>query len=442
MFDTIVSLATPYMKGALAVIRISGDEALSITRLIFDKGDKIQESHRVYYGHIIDKEEIIDEVMVTYFKGPHSFTAEDVIEISCHGSMLIANQIIELVLAKGARLAEKGEFTSRAFYHGRIDLVQAEAVNDLINANSYEAKKLSLLSLKGDTSRLLDPIKTKLADILALIEVNIDYPEYEDIEEVSYKKIEDDVVGMCDQVKKLIDDGDRNSLIMNGINVAIIGKPNVGKSSLLNALLKEDKAIVTSIPGTTRDIVEGKISLKGITLNLLDTAGIRDSEDVVEKIGIEKSKQVVQNADLVLLIVDASKPLDQEDEELRMLCRDKKYLMVHNKSDLLDEVKEDVILISAKNKQIDLLKDKIIELFGLDQLNQNQPSLCSARELGLLKASLDNLNKALDEAKDKISLDLISVSLKTAYDKIKSILGEEVNIDLSEEIFSRFCVGK
>ena len=439
MFDTIVSLITPPLKGAVAVIRISGEKTLEIVQEMFSR--KIEKSHYVYYGYILNKEEKIDEVMLSYFKGPKSFTGEDVIEISCHGSMLIVDQIISLLLSKGCRLAERGEFTSRAFYNGRIDLVQAEAVNSLINAQTKEAKQISLFSLNGQTSSLLYPVRDHLADILSLIEVNIDYPEYEDVEEMTHEKMIKELDQLILTVSNLIKDGEKSKLITEGINVSIVGRPNVGKSSLLNALVKKEKAIVTSIPGTTRDIVEGQINLNGLIINLLDTAGIREASDEVEKIGIERSKESIEKADLVILVLEADK-LEDEDKELLEYTKDKQRIIVYNKKDLVSSNKEEGIYISAKNHDIKELENEISKIFALDKLNALTPSLSSSREIGLLTKAKEGLIQAKQEALMGISLDLISVNVKMSYDAIKSILGEEVKTDLSEEIFSRFCVGK
>ncbi len=440
MFDCIVSLITPPLKGAIAVIRISGERTLDIGNSIFSR--KIEKPNYVYYGHIKDNEEIIDEVMLTYFKGPKSFTGEDVIEISCHGSMLIANEIISLIISKGARVAERGEFTSRAFYNGRIDLVQAEAVNSLINAETKEAKTLSLYSLGGETSSLLDPIKTKLADILSNIEVNIDYPEYQDIEEVTNDKIINEMDELISTLDSLISKGEKSKLIVEGINVALVGRPNVGKSSLLNELLGKDKAIVTNIPGTTRDIVEGQINLNGLIVNLLDTAGIRDSDDVVEQIGINKSKETISNADLVIVVLEKGN-ITPEDNEILEYTKDKKRLIVYNKDDLKQHTSNDnEIYISCINHDIKALIDALSKLYSLDKMNALSPSLTSSRDIGLLNKAKDNLMSAKQEALMGISLDLISTSIKSSYDALKEILGEEVKVDLTEEIFSRFCVGK
>lgn len=439
MFDTIVSLITPPLKGAVAVIRISGEKTLEIVQEIFSR--KIEKSHYVYYGYILNKEEKVDEVMLSYFKGPKSFTGEDVIEISCHGSMLIVDQIISLLLSKGCRLAERGEFTSRAFYNGRIDLVQAEAVNSLINAQTKEAKQISLYSLNGQTSSLLYPVRNHLADILSLIEVNIDYPEYEDVEEMTHEKMIKELDELILTVSNLIKEGEKSKLITEGINVSIVGRPNVGKSSLLNALVKKEKAIVTNIPGTTRDIVEGQINLNGLIINLLDTAGIREASDEVEKIGIERSKESIEKADLVILVLEANK-LDDEDKELLEYTKNKQRIIVYNKKDLFSSNDEEGIYISAKNHDIKELENEISKIFALDKLNSLTPSLSSSREIGLLSKAKEGLIQAKQEALMGISLDLISVNVKMSYDAIKSILGEEVKTDLSEEIFSRFCVGK
>ena len=441
MFDCIVSLITPPLKGAIALIRLSGDNTLEIANAIFSK--KIEESYKVYHGYIIDKEndEKIDEVLLSYFQGPKSFTGEDVIEISCHGSMIIANQIIELCIKKGARIAERGEFSSRAFYNGKIDLIQAEAINSLINAETLQAKKLQMFSLEGKTSKLIYPIKENLADILSLIEVNIDYPEYEDVEQITDEKIINDVDLIINQINRLIQDGEKSKLINEGIKVALIGRPNVGKSSLLNALLKQDKAIVTNIPGTTRDIVEGKVNLNGIILNLLDTAGIRDSFDEIEKIGIEKSKSLLIEADLIILVLEAG-VVTNEDKKLIEITKDKKRIIVYNKMETVKEKDPNKIYISALNKDIKALENEIFKIFNLKEIDELTPSLCSSREIGLLNKVKENLLEAKKEAKEGVSLDLVSIHLKNAYDALKDILGEEVSVDLEKEIFSRFCVGK
>ena len=442
--ETIVALATPPMKSALAIIRVSGDDAFEIVSKVFSKNLTKIDKRTLLFGKIIDGKEVIDEVVVAVYKGPKSFTGEDLVEIICHGSVLIANQIIELLLSKGARMATNGEYSSRAFLNQKIDLIQAEAINDVINATTKEAKALSILSLGGETSSLVAPIKTRLADILALIEVNIDYPEYEDIEEANKEKIISVVDELLPQIDKLTKEGEQGKIIKEGVKVAIVGKPNVGKSSLLNALLGESKAIVTDVAGTTRDIVEGEINLNGIVLHLLDTAGIRDVEDKVESIGINKSKESITQADLVIVVLDASSPLTKEDEEILDMSKDYKRIIVYNKSDaaINKQYKEGDITISALNNDISPLKDEIYKELGISSQSFNIPSLNNSRQLGLLKRVKASLLKAKEDASNDLSIDLVAVNLFDAYTSVLEILGEANQIDLSKEIFSRFCVGK
>ena len=343
MFETIVALATPPLKSALAVIRLSGDDCFSIVNKVFDKDLLKNKIRGIHYGHIMDDNKVIDEVVLLTYVAPNSFTGEDSIEIMCHGSMLIANQIINLFLKNGARMAVNGEFSSRAFLNNKIDLVQAEAINDLINSTTIEAKELSMLALEGKTSSIFRPLKSHLGEMLAKIEVNIDYPEYEDIEEVSREYLLENSKYLIDEINKLINQGEKNRLYHDGLNLVIVGKPNVGKSSLLNALLKEDKAIVTNIAGTTRDIVEGEINLFGIPTKIYDTAGIHESKDVIESIGINKALSTIEKADLVIYLLDES----NEDLELYNSIKDKKHIIVHNKADLVKEKNKDYVYISA-----------------------------------------------------------------------------------------------
>lgn len=437
--NTIVSLITPPLMGAIAVIRMSGDEALNIASSIFSR--PITKPNYVLYGAIKDEDEIIDEVLLTYFKGPKSFTGEDVIEISCHGSMLIANQIISLIIKKGARLAQRGEFSSRAYLNNKIDLIQAEAINSLINATTVEQKKLALYSLNGHTSSLINPLITSLADILSNIEVNIDYPEYQDIEEVTTEKIISYCQNMIDQIDELLNQSKKSQYIVNGIKVALVGLPNVGKSSLLNALLNKDKAIVTDIPGTTRDIVEGNMSLNGLPLHILDTAGIREADNKVEQIGIDKSRQSILESDLVIFVKDATLKDDEKENELYQLIKDRRHIIIYNKGDLIENKDDDKLYISALSKDIEALKNAILKEFNLT-ISDLTPTLCNAREIGLLSKAREGLIKAKEDALLHLPLDLVSVSIKQSYDALKDIVGQNINVDLSEEIFSRFCVGK
>lgn len=440
--DTIVALATPPMKSALAIIRVSGDDCFDIVSRCFSKDIRNTTVKTIYVGNIVDNERVIDEVVLLAYKGPKSFTGENLVEIITHGSMLIANEVIKLLLSKGARMATNGEYSSRAFLNNKIDLIQAEAINDVINATSKEAKDLSMLSLKGNTSSLIVPVKTRLADLISLIEVNIDYPEYEDIEVANKDTIIKYVDELVPQIKELTDNGEQGLLIKEGIKVALVGKPNVGKSSLLNALLGENKAIVTDIAGTTRDIVEGEINLNGIVLHILDTAGIREASDKVETIGVDKSIDAINKADLVIVLLDASNEIDEQDEKILELTKNSHRIIVYNKADMNNNLDFNALKISALNNNIEPLKDAIYKELGISEKSFITPSFNNVRQLGLLKRSMESLLKAKEDAENNLSIDLVSVSLMDAYNAVLEILGENNQLDLSKEIFSRFCVGK
>ncbi len=442
MLDTIVAVATAPIKSALAIIRVSGSDAFSHVSKIFTSDLTKVTKRTSFFGKIRIDGKNIDEVVLLAYKGPQSFTGEDVVEIITHGSPLITNEIIEILLGLGARIALNGEFSARAYANNKIDLIQAEAINDMINATTKEAKNLALLSLSGEASAIIQPIKEKIADLLSLIEVNIDYPEYEDIEQANKEMIISAIDKINLDIAKLINEGNQGKIIKEGINVAIVGKPNVGKSSLLNAFLQEEKAIVTDIAGTTRDIVEGSVNVKGITLHLFDTAGIRESQDRVENIGIHKAKKTIEDADLVLLVLDASEKLTKEDEDLLEMTKDKKRLIVHNKADLKLDDKKDAIYVSAIQKDVSVLEEKIISLFGIEEKSYFRPSLNNARQLGLLEKVREYLKLAKRDAEEDFPVDLISVNLHGAYNAILEILGEHNDNDLTDEIFSRFCVGK
>lgn len=442
MFETIIALATPPFKSALAIIRLSGNDCFEIVSRFFDKDLRDVKEKTIFFGTISDGNEKIDQVVLLTYKGPKSFTGEDSVEIICHGSMLISNQIIAVALKHGARLATHGEYSSRAFFHSKIDLIQAESINDVINASTQEAKKLSLLSLEGEVSRLVEPIKKKIADILSLIEVNIDFPEYEDIEVANKEKVVEYVDEINTSINKLISDGRKAKIIKDGIKVAIVGKPNVGKSSLLNALLGEDKAIVTDIAGTTRDIVEGDVNLKGVVLHLLDTAGIRDSRDAVESIGVAKAKESIKKAELVIVVLDASEKLDSEDEAILKITENINRIVIYNKSDKKIVNQGQGLYVSALKKDINPLIEEIYRLLGLDNQSFQQPAINNARQIGLLERAKESLLKAKEDAIGNLPIDLVAVSLKDAYEAILEIFGETNQIDISKEIFSRFCVGK
>lgn len=442
MTETIVALATAPIKAALAIIRVSGDDSFDIVNKCFSKDISNINERTALIGNIVDGNETVDEVVLILYKGPKSYTGEDMVEIICHGSNLISCQILNLLIKLGARMATNGEYTSRAFLNQKMDLIQSEAVNDIINATTKAAKDLSMLSLKGETSKLIYPIKDQLSYLLSLIEVNIDYPEYEDDEAANSEKVIQICDNLINDIDKLIDEGEKGQIIKDGIKTAIVGKPNVGKSTLLNALLGEDKAIVTDIAGTTRDVVEGDININGLTLHLLDTAGYRESNDTIEEIGVKKTEQSINDADLVIVVKEQG---EEDDPNLQDLLKGKTTITVINKSDLLENKEKknkDYIYISAKNNDISALKQKIAEVFNIGEASYKTPSLNNARQLGLLKSIKENLQKAVYDTKEGVSIDLVSISLYSALQNVLDILGEDNKIDISKEIFSRFCVGK
>jgi tRNA modification GTPase len=440
--DTIVALATPPTKSALAIIRLSGSLAFQMFSSIFSK-DLTKETDRgVHLGTISYQGDLIDQAVVIQYLQPKSFTGEDLLEIIIHGTPLIAYQCMEILIAKGARSASPGEFSSRAYLNQKMDLIQAEAIHDVIQATTIEAKRLSLLSLTGKTSEKIQPIRQQIADILSLLEVNIDYPEYTDIEQASKEKVIHDCRHIIDQLNTLIGEGEKGRLIKEGIKVAIIGEPNVGKSSLLNALINEEKAIVTDIAGTTRDVVEAELNLHGVVLKILDTAGIRQSDNLIETLGIQKTIETVAQADLVIYLLDGTEPTPFQDPQLNKLLQHKTYLTVYNKKDLLSVSPKDGLWISAKHKEIQPLIDAMMVSLGLQEANYHTPSFSNARQIGRLKQTLTHLVKAVEDAQTGLTSDLISSSLQLAYYEIISLLGLEGKADIHSEIFSRFCVGK
>lgn len=443
MNETIAAIATPLQDGAISIIRISGEEAISYANAIFDKNLLHKEANTITYGYIINPEtkEPVDEVLVSIFRSPKTFTKEDIVEINCHGGRFITKQVLQLVLAQGARLARAGEFTKRAFVNGRIDLAQAEAVMDIIEADNKATAKMALQGIKGSVRKLLEPLLQNIIDIIANIEVNIDYPEYDDVEQLTNDILLPKTNDWLVEITKILEKAESGKLLKEGIKTAIVGKPNVGKSSLLNALLEEEKAIVTDIEGTTRDIVEGDIHLQGITLHLIDTAGIRETHDVIEQIGIERSKQAIQEAQLVFVVLDGSKPLDDKDMELLELTKDKQRLLIYNKEDLMKE-KSNQLTICAACGEIDALLQAIYQLYEKHLLVIEEPTLNNERQIGLMLAAKEAMLHAQSAMEHGVELDLIEVDIQEAYKNLKEILGEYHREDLLDTLFSNFCLGK
>lgn len=438
--ELIIAPATPNLVSALSIIRISGDGAFEATDKLFDKKVTGIKSRTSFLGTLSYKEDPIDQVVLLAYPSPRSYTGEDVVEIICHGSPLIVKEITEAYIAQGAREAGPGEFTARAYYNGKMDLVRASAVDDLIKSLSHESKRLALLSLEGKSSALLIPIKEDLGELLSLIEVNIDYPEYSDLEEANSSQIESKAKEIRAKLASLIKKSQDGAVVSNGIKAAIVGEPNVGKSTLLNAFLDSEKAIVSPIPGTTRDIVEGEAIIGGLLFRFLDTAGLRKSEDMIENLGIKKSREALEEADLVIYVHDASRK-EESSLELQTLLSNKLCIDVYNKSDLARN-EDGKLYISALNKDISPLIEEIKKKLNLSKDAFDSPSLYSKREIGLLKRMDEELEGVLEDVAAGAPIDLVSNRLLTAYNLAREILGEEIDNDLSGEIFSRFCVGK
>ncbi len=450
MNDTIAAISTALGVGAISIIRVSGNDSLNIVNKIF-KGKDLTKvpSHTIHYGHIISNNEIIDEVLVTVMLSPKTFTKENIVEINSHGGIATTNKVLGLVLKNGARLAEPGEFTKRAFLNGRIDLIEADGIMNLIESKNEKARKLSINQLNGKVSNLIRELRDNLIEIISNIEVNIDYPEYEDIEELTnndiYPKIKEFKQKLIDIINKSKD----SKILTLGINIGIIGRPNVGKSSLLNSLLEEEKAIVTDIEGTTRDIVEGSITLNGIILNIVDTAGIRKTDNIVEKIGVEKSLNIINKSDLIILLLNNNEPLTNEDKKLIELIKNKNSIILVNKTDLDSKIDysllpNNIIKISVKNNEgLDELKSRIIELFNLEKLETDDLTyLSDARSIALLEQALIKINDSIDSIKNDEPIDMVELNLKESWNILGEIIGETYTDELLDELFQRFCLGK
>ena len=447
--DTIIGISTPLSKGAISIIRLSGKDSISLVNKVF-KGKNLEKvkSHTIHYGYIYDKENILDEVLVSIFRAPKTYTVEDVVEVNCHGGVFVTNQIYNLLIEQGARPAEPGEFTKRAFLNGRIDLTEAEAVMDVIDAENKSFSKVANNALRGHTKNKIELLKEKILHIIAIINVNIDYPEYDDIEILTNDVIYPQIKDIYTELLEIIKHSKSAIYIKNGIDTVIIGKPNVGKSSILNALAKEDKAIVTNIPGTTRDTIEVKINLNNLTLNLIDTAGIRKTDDIVEQIGVKKSIEKLDQAQLVLLILDGSRELEEEDYALLEQIKNRPHVILINKSDLPQKINsneiENAIIVSAFDvNSIDLIEKAIskqIQIEGLE--NPDVTYISNARQIQKIKETKNALEDAMNDIENGAFIDLVELNLRKAWNSLGEITGEVNTDSLLDELFSKFCLGK
>lgn len=458
-FDTIAAISTPPGEGAISIVRLSGDEALAIADRMYHSGSKCLlevPSHTIHYGHILDPatNQLIDEVMVTVLKAPKTFTREDIVEINCHGGMVVTNQILQLALRQGARLAEPGEFTKRAFLNGRVDLSQAEAVMDLIRAKTDKAMNLALNQLDGNLSHLIRSLRQEILETLAQVEVNIDYPEYDDVEELTTRLLLEKAHQVQGQINQLLLTAQQGKILREGLSTAIIGRPNVGKSSLLNYLLDEEKAIVTEIAGTTRDVIEEYVNVRGVPLKLIDTAGIRDTEDVVEKIGVERSKKALAEADLILLVLNQSEALTAADRELLRLTADDKRIILLNKTDLPAQLNLDseaellgdspLFAISVLEKAgLDQLEKAIADLFFAGGTGDKDASYVSnTRHIALLEKAGQALGEVIVGIEAGMPVDLVQIDMTRCWDFLGEIVGDSVQDELITQLFSQFCLGK
>ena len=446
MDDTICAITTALGVGAISIIRVSGNDSINIVNKIFDRDLTNVLSHTINYGHIIDNNEIIDEVLISVMKSPKTFTGEDIVEINCHGGIATTNKILELVIRNGARMALPGEFTKRAFLNGRIDLIEAEGVMDLINSKTEVGRKMAMASLSGKVSNMISDLRRKMLNIIANIEVNIDYPEYEDILVVTNDMIKDSVTNLKSELSKILKEALDGKIIKEGIKTLIIGRPNVGKSSILNRLLDEDKAIVTDIEGTTRDIVEGTVSLDGILLNIIDTAGIRQTDNIVEKIGVDKSISLINEADLIILVLNNNEALNSDDLKLLESTKNKKRIIFINKSDLESNISidEDVIYGNTLNNAgLDELKNKIKELFNMDNIsNSDLNYLSSANQIATLKECLKSVEDIEIALENDLTIDMLEIDIKRIWELLGNLIGESYDEELLDNLFSKFCLGK
>lgn len=448
MNDTIAAISTALGVGAISIIRVSGDKSIEIVNKIFDKDLEKVKSHTIVYGHIVDNENIIDEVLVSVMKSPKTFTTEDVIEINCHGGIATTNKVLELLLKNGARMAEAGEFTKRAFLNGRIDLLEAEGVMDLIDSKTEASRKLAMSALSGNVSRMISNLRNQMIEIITNIEVNIDYPEYEDILVVTTDMINSSITSLEEKLIKILKEAENGKIIKNGINTLIIGRPNVGKSSLLNKLLNEEKAIVTDIEGTTRDIVEGNISLDGIELNIIDTAGIRKTDNIVEQIGVNRSLSLIDKADLIILVLNNNEKLTEDDYKLLDSTNDKKRIIFINKNDLPKNINLDIVdnVVYGSTMQIfgiNSLKDKIKELFNTEEIEKGDFNyLSNARHIATIHECISVVESIKEGLKNGLPIDILEIDIKKIWELLGNLIGESYDEELLDNLFSRFCLGK
>ena len=444
MNDTICAIATPYGVGSISIIRLSGDESVEIVNKIF-KGANLtkKNTHTVSYGHIYDEDDLLYEVLVSIFLAPRSFTKENVVEIGCHGGVYVTNRILETLCKNGARLANPGEFTKRAFLNGRIDLTQAEAIMDLISAENETALNMANDALNKSTKKLIDDLKEVLIEQIGKIEVNIDYPEYDDVEIMTNEIVKPKLLDMSSMMDKILEKSKISQVFSTGIKTCIVGRPNVGKSSLLNLLLNEEKAIVSNIAGTTRDIVEGKLNIGGVTLNLLDTAGIRNTDDYVEAIGVEKAKELIKTSELVILVLDGSEKLNKVDLELLSLTENKMRIIIINKEDkgLQFDIKDAIKMSTLSAKGLDILEDEIIKLTKKEALTDKR-YLTNKRHITLLNNAKKSLDEAIKSIEISMPIDVVEIDLKACWNYLLEITGEVSSEKILDELFSRFCLGK
>ena len=449
MYDTICAISTSIGIGAISIVRITGPEAIDIVDKVFSGDLKNKETHTIHYGHIIDNGEVIDECLVMLMRSPKTYTTEDTVEINCHGGISTTQKILEILINNGARLAEPGEFTKRAFLNGRINLLEAESVNDLIVAKTDAARTLAINNVDGKLTKKIRELREKIVKILSNIEVNIDYPEYTDELEVTHELMNKYLGEITKDLDILVSGAKNGQLIKNGVNIAIIGKPNVGKSSILNYLLDEDKAIVTNIPGTTRDIVEGTITLNGVALNFIDTAGIRETDDIVEKIGVDKSKSVASSADIIIYVLNNNEEISSEELETMGNLDSKKLIIFVNKSDLeqkinLGNISREIILgNTVSDNGLDNLLVAIKNKLNLDSIvNKDMSYLSNIREITLVNKANDALNSANKSLEEGLPIDVIEIDLKRAWEYLGEIIGDAYEDELVDNIFSNFCLGK